>query len=266
MAFPQPQTPVAPRVPVAPRTAQDWLDELANGREQAYPNISRSEVVSGLRDRLATPTLIDQKNTSLCGPAALMYCLASSKSALYAQYVAELYATGHSTIGRLTVAPGAGCKAYRATAASGIHPVDWVTLASLRDSENDAFDYDAPSCEVGGITMPDDLVDWFKDVGFSKDANVTNLVFTKDEATLTAAGVRRSHSHHVCLFISANMLQSPHESSWTPDHWVVLASPVTVGSGRAKFSVFTWGGVQSVDQPVGDLCENFYGYVSSSAA
>lgn len=266
MGFPQPQTALdAKQAPPAPKTAQDWLNLLATRPEQAFPNISRSEVVDGLRDRLAEPTHIDQANTSLCGPASLMYCLASAKPALYAQYVVELYQTGRSTIGRLTVEPGADCKAYKATAAGGIHPVDWVALASLRDSENDAFDYDAPSCEAGGITMPGDLLDWFKDVGFSKDANVTNLVFTKGEDVLTAASGRRDQNHNVCLFINANMLEKPDEDSWTPDHWVVLRSAVAVGGGRAKFSVYTWGGVRAVDQPVGDVCENFYGYISSSA-
>lgn len=259
MTFPQPQTPTAPK------SAQDWLHELAVGTDQAFPNIRRSEVVDGLRDRLTAPTLISQKDTSLCGPASLMFCLASAKPALYARYVVELYQTGRSTVGRLTVEPGTDCKAYQATAASGIHPADWVALASLRDSENDMLDYDAPSCEAGGVTMPGDLLDWFKDVGFSKDANVTNLVFSKDEATLRAASGRRDHNHHVCLFINANMLSNPGEDSLTPDHWVVLQSPVTVDAGRAKFSVYTWGGVRSVDHAVGEVCENFYGYISSSA-
>src|SRR5690349_226344 len=96
------------------KTAQEWITELANGKEQAFPNISRADVVSGLRARIASPVKIDQANTSLCGAASLMYCLASRKPDVYAQYVAELYQTGKGRLGKLKVEPGKDCRAYKA--------------------------------------------------------------------------------------------------------------------------------------------------------
>jgi hypothetical protein len=247
------------------KTAQESLTALASGTTQAFPNIKRSDMVSGLKARIAKPVEIDQANTSLCGAASLMYSLASAKDAVYAQYVVDLYQTGTGTIGKLTVKPGAGCRRYAATAGSGIHPVDWVSLASLRDSENDALDYDTPSAAAGGITMPGDLLDWFQDAGFSKDQNVTNLVWTKGVSDLTAAGSKYLQGRRVCLFINANMLSSPNEGSAFPDHWVVLESAVRIMNGNAQFKVFTWGGLRNVDVPVDRFCKNFYGYISSSA-
>jgi hypothetical protein len=194
-----------------------------------------------------------------------MYCLASLKDAVYAQYVAELYNTGKSTIGRLVVEPGSDCKAYKPSTSQGIHPVDWVALASLRDSENDFFDYDEPSDEVGGITMPGDLVDWFKDAGFSKDANITNVVFTKDEDTIKEVADRFNQQNSVCMFINANMLESPSARSWTPDHWVVVTSPVSIKNKRVSLSVFSWGSNVKVDLPIDDFCRHFFGYISSTA-
>ena len=250
------------------KTAQEWVTELTNGKDQAWPNIKRAEMVSGLKARLAKPSVIDQANTSLCGPASLMYCLATAKDAVYAQYVVELYQTGKATLGKLTVQPGSSCKRYAATAGDRIHPVDWVTLAGLRDSENDSFDYDTPSAEVGGITMPGDLIDWFKDSGFSKDTNKTNLVFNKWHEDLVEAGSKYLQGHSVCLFINANMLNSPKEGSAFPDHWVVLASPVkTVArTACAEFTIFTWGGTRDVSIRVEYLSKNFYGYISSSSS
>ncbi len=148
--------------------------------------------------------------------------------------------------------------------AKGIHPVDCVALASLRDSGNDFLEYDGPSDEAGGITMPGDLVGWFKDAGFSKDANYTNFVFTKDVKNLVGASDRFAHGHSVCLFINSNMLGKAHEESWFPDHWVVLASPVTFADGKATFSVYTWGSLRTVAPRPNVLCENLYGYISSS--
>lgn len=246
------------------KTAQEWINDLTNGTSQAYPNIQRTDMVSGLTLRLKSPRRIDQANTSLCGAASLMYCLATHKDAMYAQYVVELYNTGKSTIGKLTVEPGSDCKEYKPSTSQGIHPVDWVALASLRDSENDAFDYAQPSDEVGGITMPGDLVDWFKDAGFSQDANITNVVFTKGEATIKEMAKRFDQQHSVCMFINSIMLSDPTEDSWTPDHWVVVTSAVAVKDKRVTLSVFTWGDIKTIDLPKDDFCENYYGFISST--
>lgn len=179
------------------KTAQESLADLAHGTTQAFPNIQRAEMVDGLKERLAKPSAISQRNTSLCGPASLMYNLARSKDAAYSQYVVDLYQTGTAKIGKLTIKPGNGCRNYGASAANGIHPVDWVSLAGLRDSENDAIDYDSPSAKTGGITMPGDLLDWFKDAGFSKDKNETNLVWTKAIGDLTEAGA----AYHLVVIV-----------------------------------------------------------------
>jgi hypothetical protein len=247
------------------KTALEWISELSNGKDQAFPSVKRADVVDGLKTRLAKPQLIDQANTSLCGCACLMYCLAKLKDAVYAQYVVELYQTGKGKIGSLSVEPSSDCKKYAPSTAKGIHPVDWLALASLRDSENDLFDYQSPSNEVGGITMPGDLVDWFKDAGFSKDANITNLVFTKGEGTIKDAGTRYSNNHSVCLFINANLLNNPSDSSTFPDHWVVMTSPVTTDKGQVKLSVFSWGDIHPIDLKVDVFCKNFYGFISSSS-
>ena len=248
------------------KTAQDWLADLKTGTKQAYPNITRSDMVAGLTKRLSSPVSINQANTSLCGAACLMYSLAKLKDAVYAQYVVDLYHTGKANLGRLSVEPGSDCRNYKPDPAKGIHPVEWVALASLRDSENDVFDYDEPSDEVGGITMPGDLMDWFKDSGFKNDNNVTNLVFTKDEDCLKAAGKRHLLTQSVCLFINANLLSNPTQGSMFPDHWVVLTSPVTINKGQVSLEVFSWGGLEQVKMPVDRFCKNFYGYISSSAS
>jgi hypothetical protein len=246
-------------------TANDWVKSLSKGTKQAFQNIKRNDVVSGLKDRLAAPKRIAQANTSLCGPACFMYCVASLKSDSYAGYVTTLYEVGAGSIGKLLVQPGDDCKEYAPSTSSGIHPVDWVALASLRDSENDAFDYDAPSDEAGGITMPEDLLDWFIQAGFCRGANITNLVFTKSQKEIEDASTRFYQYQSVCLFINANMLQNPSSQSWTPDHWVVLTSPITIKKDNINFEVYSWGSIQKVDTTVNNFCKNFYGYISSSS-
>jgi len=246
-------------------TASEWADFLSKGTSQAFPNVKRSDVVSGLKDRLTEPKKISQKNTSLCGAASLMFCLARLKDEMYAQYISDLYMNGTGWIGKLKVQPGDDCKKYSPSTSSGIHPVDWVALASLRDSENDAFDYDSPSCETGGITMPEDLLDWFKQAGFSKDSNVTNLVFTKGKKEIEDASTKFTHDQSVCLFINSNMLTDPSSRSAIPTHWIVLQSAVTIAGGNITFDYYSWGKIDTLDISFDDFGKNFYGYIASSS-
>jgi outer membrane protein OmpA-like peptidoglycan-associated protein len=253
-------------------TAQQWVTELATGTAQAFPHIKRTDVLVGLTQRLATPAFIDQEDASLCGPACFMYCLASRKNSAYAQYVVELYQTGKATLGRLTVEPSAACKAYAPGLNNGIdpHPVDWVALAGLRDSENtrptpfDFNPYDETSDQYAGITLPRELKKWFKMSGFTAVADYTNLVLTQDAACINAAGNRYLHRHCVCLFIDINLLEQPnHPIPTVPNHWVVLTSPVAVKQKRVSFRVYSWGGMHKVDLPVEVFEKKFYGYVSA---
>ena len=251
----------------------------ANMQRGAFANIREQDIARGLRERLANPGRVRQGAASLCGPAVLMYWLLRKKPDVYVQYVLDLYRNGHARLGTLDVRPGADCRRYavRFLAASGripahweIHPVDWVACASLRDSENDLFDYDSPSVQAGGITMPEDLRTWFSRAGFSTTRNVTNTFFCKGRTELTAASGLYLMGHCICLFVNANMLDSETETSgsMTPDHWIGLTSGVSFRGDDVSFEVFTWGNASyrvpaSGRLGLGDITDNFYGYVSA---
>ena len=47
-----------------------------------------------------------------------------------------------------------------------IPPIDWITLASLRESENISLNLNNPSQEVAWITLWTELNSWFKKTGF----------------------------------------------------------------------------------------------------
>ena len=152
-----------------------------------------------------------------------------------------------------------------------IHPVDWMGLASLRDSENSALRYSSVDDEAAGITMPGTLAGWFTKAGFSAVKNVTNVLFRKSRADIEAADALRIQGYRVCLFINAAMLSpaTQNNKSIIPNHWVVLSGPVNFFEGnRISLTVFTWGnGARAVPQ-IGDLSvssflNNFYGYVAA---
>lgn len=69
-----------------------------------------------------------------------------------ARYVIDLFEKGKAPIGRIFVEPGSDVRSY--SPPSSMEQVDWMTMASLRDSENFLFDDDEESGAFAGITMP----------------------------------------------------------------------------------------------------------------
>jgi hypothetical protein len=233
-----------------------------------FKNIRRADVAKGVKARLSAPGKIDQNPSSLCGPASLLFCLIKKDPFEYARYVTQLYDGGLSTIGSLVIRPSQDTKDYN-PAPDNMDPTDWVALASLRDSQNAGFDYQAAGDTLAGITMPIELSYWFDKAGFTGIENVTNVFLTKSRKDIEKANTLRLQGNFVCLFINADMLYgSKHNNkSVIPDHWVVLTGPVTFDGNKIRLQVFTWGDgdykiPESGELTVDKFCNNFYGYVA----
>jgi hypothetical protein len=232
-----------------------------------FPNISRQEVVDGLRARVNNPVTQNQNQSSLCGSAVLLFALLNDAPEVYVQYVIDLWTNGVGALGSVIVKPSKGCRNYKPPA-DKIAPVDWIALASLRDSENTAWDYSSADDEASGITRPSVLTSWFTALNFRNLRNETNLFLTKGESDIDAANKLYSEGNWVCLLINANMLESPNTKSASlfPNHWVVLRSKIRFGEGTPT-RVYSWGKLMTIPDvgtmTASDFCKNFYGYVAA---
>jgi len=230
----------------------------------AFPKISRDQVLLGIRNRLADPDKIDQGDASLCGPASFLYCLLRDHPETWVTYVTQMFLKGNARIHGLEVRPSSDCVNATPT---GIKPVDWVALASLRDSENTFFDYQDSSNQVGGITLPGTLAGWFERAGYRQVTNETNLFFTKNAETLKTALGLVGQRRRVCLFINADMVNRPNSSGGaftTANHWVVLTGGDGVQGGKVGLRIWTWGKTRNMmGFDTGKIVSNFFGYVSA---
>jgi hypothetical protein len=233
-----------------------------------FAHVQRGDVARGLSARLDQPSLISQEQSSLCGPAALVFNLATHDPLAYARYVVDLYERGTADVRRLHVKAGGDLRAYDPT--GKIDPADWIALASLRDSENFFFDYQSVDDEFAGITLPSDLESWFKKIGYRQVVNDTNLISDKDEANIREANRLYKDDYWVCLFINDKLLsaKTQNSGSMTASHWVVLTSEVALSGGTIAFDVFTWGdGHRHVPESgtltVGHFKDDYYGYVAA---
>lgn len=234
-----------------------------------FPQIKLEDVIAGLRDRVNDPQTQDQGAASLCGPAALFYCLLNFKPELYVQYVIDLYTKGEARIGKLKVDPSLSCRAYLPPAGK-IAPVDWIALASLRDSENTVLDYSSVDDTVSGITRPGTLASWFNDIGYTSVRNETNFYFCKGKKEVDAAGNAVRQDHAVCLLVNDNILYPARQKQKSTfcNHWIVLDEAQKLPGNQVAISVYSWGKASRRIPSAGSLSadefsRNFYGYVAA---
>ncbi|MFM2415710.1 MAG: hypothetical protein RL385_433 [Pseudomonadota bacterium] len=257
----------------------------------AFPNlgVSRKDFASALRAQVQNPLILAQRDTSLCGPAAFVFAFAKKNSMAYAKYAMDLYENGRAWLGKMEVVPSADCKAWRRPVSTQgvIEPVDWVALASIRDSSNLLLDYDEPSDRVAGITGARSIESWFSRCGyFPTVLRSTNLVRNKSLWALLCASRERTQGAHPALLIGADLLTKQSGGTLIPNHWVVLGSDVRVGSQYSaallargetavasdtsllaqtiSFQVYTWGTswVLPGSTTVSTFLDYFYGFVA----
>src|SRR5579872_4965096 len=153
------------RSPSPMALANARIDTFASGSGGgAFKKIARAAVAAGLRERVQDPNGIKQGSSSLCGPAALIRTIAFTDPVAYVAFVTSLYDTGHGQLGDLKVTAGGDLLGY--APGSNVPAVDWIPLASIRDSENWFFDYQSADNEFAGITLPSHMESWFKKIGF----------------------------------------------------------------------------------------------------
>jgi hypothetical protein len=238
---------------------------LPKGRP--FPRIHLDDVVAGLRERVNDPRKQNQGAASLCGPAAFFYCVLNYKPELYVQYVIDLFTAGKARIGSLKVEPSLPCRVY-APPTDKIAAVDWIALASLRDSENTVMDYSSANDTVAGITRPGTLAGWFRHIGYQSIHDDTNYYFCKGAKEIQECDRDMRVYRDVCLLVNDNILypQKRKSKSTFCNHWVVLDGIFQLNNNQIGVSVYSWGGTHKIPDTgslsVQDFSLNFYGYVS----
>lgn len=201
----------------------------------------------------------NQQETSLCGPAVFFYALLMDRPDLYTQAIIELWETGETTINQLHIKPSHDCrnpKRFSHTAAGDrISAIDWISLASLRDSENDLFDYDSPSDQIPGITLPGKVKTWLTKAGasvvFDNIQYRGHINQEKFLALLRFVGAQ----HHVISLISAALVEGG--AGVGKNHWIAWEKIPQTPSGPVDQTtlpvevivdsrLFSWG--QSIHQ------------------
>ncbi len=254
--------------------AETVRDFLMKSGTTYFPKLSREQVGIGMLLRIGNPGMIRQGAASLCGPAAMMFSYATDWPVAYVRFAVDMYEKGKANLGRLLIKPGGDVRDY--TPPRSISAIDWLTMASIRDSENWFLDFDDTGriSDMAGITLPSEMEQWFRKAGYQDVREETNLVFNKSEGVIRDLNNLYRKGYRICLFISSNMAEKENQylkGSIMTRHWIVQRSLIDVSYGNVSLKVFTWGQGESKipegdgNLPEGHFAMNFYGYVAGKA-
>ncbi|HBW3329003.1 TPA: hypothetical protein MEY30_005180 [Klebsiella pneumoniae] len=220
----------------------------------------RSKFEDQVSSRVNYSSFPDQGRTSLCGPASFFYCLQMDRPDVYKQAAIELWMQGKTKIGTLDITPGDGCKhpkgSFYFSGSERISGLDWITLASLRDSENSIMSYDDIDDEVAGITMWGKITEWFEKSGYVKIYTNVGLGRCSIEDVARLSEYADNGFKVVCLISAGMLFDFGSDDTSSKNHWVVWVGALKNANGKAitknsppdevvNLKLFSWGAVKN---------------------
>lgn len=149
-----------------------------------WPHIAKSDLIEDIKGTVADPLNVNQNQTPLCGPTAIVYELVARDAGYglrpqkkrYVQLCRQLWETGHISGRSIDIKPSDDLRNSPHSEADAISVADWMLIAALRDAENALVDIegDERSSEgdvsgLEGYSFPGAMKTWiFEILGFDE--------------------------------------------------------------------------------------------------
>jgi len=272
-----------------------------------FTKFNQAEVEASALQRMSHPDLIDQGQTSTCGIAACVYILAKKDPNGYYNTVMDLWRNGKATYNGYDIKPDdhlfdmattdtdypyqsnkhQANKQISYSVSNGMnlnYTADYILLSSLRDSENDLWDYSGWQesntaktiwgCGATSISTVHHLMDKLigldniqeHNIGYSK---ISGSPVDNVSKVLQKMEDRHTKGHYEAMLIDGTMLWGSkyvNNDSYLPSHWVIyegsLSTTTKGGVTTHTFNVFSWGEKMSVTLTDEQFSEFFYGSIS----
>lgn len=220
----------------------------------------------------------DQYYSMLCGPAAFYYCLMMDRYDVYEQLVWDLWGHGKAMLGSFLLQPGTGTMKVNDLFSGARFPrvpaIDWITMASLRDSSNNLLKYESVRDKVSAITLWGDIEKWMLNAGAHKIFSNINI-YHSNLSDICKLNSLMNDDVHILSLISAGMLQQGADVPFK-DHWIVWDGKLKLVSGGditnetnleeiVSLRLFSWGEVKDnslrVSLTLGEFLSHTFGGV-----
>lgn len=247
---------------------------FAKGAGTPWIHLKRSEVATGIAERITNPDGAQQGGSGLCTTAAFINVWAQDAPDAYAAFATALFDNGGANLAPSQAGGGLRIQASNALLAAdyGIiaakmaakgYPVpsqaDWMVMSAIRDSTNLKFRFtgdldDWVSHTLGDGALPfGDLDSWLRNAGaWVSVVDASNALLT---ASLEQAKQLDPTRSRCLLNIDVKMLRND-----TDRHTVVLRSPIIeTNDGFVTLKVWSWGGLQDVRVLKAKFEDTYYG-------
>jgi hypothetical protein len=199
----------------------------------------------------------DQYYSMLCGPAAFYYCLMMDRFDVYEQLVWNLWSHGKAMLGSFLIQPSMSTMKVNDLFAGMDHPrvsaVDWITMASLRDSSNNLLKYESVGDKTSAITLWSDIEKWMLNAGAHKIFSNISM-YHSNLSDICKLNSLVNNDVHIFSLISAGMLQQGADVPFK-DHWIVWDGQLKLVNGGninnetnleelVSLRLFSWGEVK----------------------
>lgn len=204
--------------------------ELKVWKHNRFRWFDRKQIKDEVEIRRNMPWLANQKNTSLCGMAAIMYLLAKQKYNIYTKFVLELHRTGYYKFDKYIVDIDKKSKHLLEMNPTS-HPkypndykgkmdyCDWITFSSIRDQENNIRDFSGDDdFSFDGATFPNEIKKLMEGIlGYCEIIDNTNMIFNKgsllgngEESSLreiAKMSILNDNGYAIVILINTKMLK-----------------------------------------------------------
>jgi hypothetical protein len=255
-------------------SAQQLIDAFEHSQTPGvWPHLDKSAVIANMRDRVANPFRLDQKQQPFCGPASIVFELIRKQPIRYVHMCQQLFEQGKFQGYTRTIE--AAYQLRENSRGMDMAQADWMLIATMRESENLLFKVDpnAPTLvrNIAGMTKSWEMKGWTKEIlGYAR-VDYIHAYLLRDIAAMHRAKTAIAQGGVAFALVTAGGMYSKEEMLSLadskavqkvafPNHWVVLVDiddiPATLSwrgiayrSDKAtlSFDTFTWARRVHVD-------------------
>ncbi|MEB3214122.1 MAG: hypothetical protein VKL39_22430 [Leptolyngbyaceae bacterium] len=255
-------------------TARQLIDAFEQSQAPGvWPHLEKAEVIATLRDRIANPFRLDQKQQPFCGPTSIVFELIRKQPIRYVHMCQQLFEQGKFQGYTRTVE--APYQLRENSRGMDMAQADWMLIATMRESENLLFKVDpnAPTLvrNIAGMTKSWEMKGWTKEILGYANVEYYHAYLLRDisamqkaKAAIAQGGVAFALVTAGGMYSKEDMLTRSDSKSVKkvamPDHWIVLVDiediPATLSwrgvayrsdKTTLKFDTFTWARRVPVD-------------------
>jgi hypothetical protein len=228
-----------PKLTADQRGGLDMLDQQHGMIDQAWSKLSWDDVSAGAAQRIATPSIVNQGNLGLCGPAAILNWMAECEPGTYAYMVATVY-----ELGGISDKKKCNDTLLGTTCQPGMNPVDWMMMSAMQDLSNDILSYYGRPSKLPRDGTIDSGTAWILEA-FTKVQKTSSLwckMTGVKERTAIASDLLRTYGDKVCVLMDVDSTTLQNETGrGSEDHVIRLLKPITWNDATIDFEVFSWG-------------------------